>query len=103
MDESTMIICSGASTHSFTYMRHPKYVEWSEDWEKWLFGVVGNSDIEKRKELFKVKEHKMYNYINHSDEHFMPLLVALGTSDKTPELLYLEKNMLLWGSSYIFK
>jgi len=84
-------------------MRHPKYVEWSEDWEKWLIGLVTNKDIEKRRELFDVKSHRMYSYINHSDEHFMPLLVALGTSDEQPELLYLEKNMLLWGSSYIFK
>lgn len=45
----------------------------------------------------------MYNYINHSDEHFSPLLVALGTAtEETPKLLHLEKDMLLYGSSYIF-
>ncbi len=35
-DENVLIITSGASTHSFTYMNSKGFTEQSIKWEKWL-------------------------------------------------------------------
>lgn len=45
-----MILASGSTTHSFTYMRHPQFVDWSKVWEKWLLDVLTNKDENYRKE-----------------------------------------------------
>lgn len=86
-----MIINSGASTHNFKYNKHPEFTQWSKEWEKYLIEVVTNkNENERRDKLIDIKNHKMYNYMHHSDDHFMPLLVALGTSKQPGELFCLE-------------
>lgn len=99
-----MIINSGASTHSFTYMIHPLYIGWSKEWEKYLIEVATNPDNnERRDKIIAIKKHKMYNYMHHSDDHFMPLLVAIGTSKYPGELICLELQFTSMCSCYIFK
>ncbi|EAR93066.1 aromatic ring-opening dioxygenase catalytic subunit LigB (macronuclear) [Tetrahymena thermophila SB210] len=103
-DEETMIVCSGSTTHSFTYMSHPNYPSWSREWEQILLNVLTNKDEKKRVEdLLKLKQLKIYNYVQSSDDHFIPILVAAGTSPYPAQYINLEKNFESMCSCYSFQ
>ncbi|EAR94932.1 aromatic ring-opening dioxygenase catalytic subunit LigB (macronuclear) [Tetrahymena thermophila SB210] len=102
-DENTIIINSGQSTHSFTYWHHPQFTEWSKEWEKCLLQIITDKDEKKRKDaIIAIKQHKLYNYMHHSDDHFMPLLVSLGTSQYPGNLICLEQQHTFMSSCYQF-
>ncbi|KAL4441184.1 hypothetical protein ABPG74_002134 [Tetrahymena malaccensis] len=102
-DENTIIINSGSSTHSFTYWHHPKFIDWSKEWENDLLQIITDKDENKRKDaMIAIKQHKLYKYVHHSDDHFMPLVVALGTSKQPGNLICLEKQHTFMSSCYSF-
>ncbi|KAL4489857.1 hypothetical protein ABPG72_022497 [Tetrahymena utriculariae] len=102
-DENTIIINSGSSTHSFTYWHHPQFIEWSKEWENYLLQIIIDKHENKRKDaMIAIKQHKLYSYVHHSDDHFMPLIVALGTSQNPGNLICLEQQHTFMSSCYSF-
>ncbi|KAL4442609.1 hypothetical protein ABPG74_007011 [Tetrahymena malaccensis] len=103
-NDDTMILCSGSTTHSFTYMGHPQYHVWSREWEKILFNVLTNKDEKKRVDnLLKIKQLNIYNYVQSSDDHFIPIIVAAGTSSYPAQYINQEKNFESQCSCYSFQ
>ncbi|EAR98512.1 aromatic ring-opening dioxygenase catalytic subunit LigB (macronuclear) [Tetrahymena thermophila SB210] len=101
-DEKTMIICSGASTHNFNYNRKPGFTEQSKIWEKWLQSIVTDQNVEIRHSIVNFKQNKLYHYMHHSDDHFMPLVVASGSSREPGQLICLELQFTSMCSCYLF-
>lgn len=88
------IIASGSLTHNL-YEIQPEQappVAYAERFEKWVRGSVKNRDTE------QLSNPQLYNEdfkrAHPTEEHYLPLLVAIGASDADEELQVLEGGIL---------
>ncbi len=81
-DEGTLIICSGFATHNFQFGtpggRDPRVVELAE----WLRHNIEDTNYAESKAAFSYVERNCphFSWAHPRVEHFIPLVVALGTS-----------------------
>lgn len=90
-DENILIIGSGSITHNlreiYTDARTPKRLEMSEAFTSWIYEKLMAKDTDA---LLDYREQAPFVRFNHpSQEHFLPLIAAMGSSDlQTVERLH---------------
>jgi 4,5-DOPA dioxygenase extradiol len=95
-EEGIMIVASGGAVHNLRKMKWAQKIgtgtSWAQGFEEFLVAVLGNKDVEA---LLGAAEHPEFNQAHPSNEHFLPLLFAVGAA-----LAKDEANILYRGIEY---
>jgi 4,5-DOPA dioxygenase extradiol len=80
-EQGIMIIASGGAVHNLQKMQWSKKTgegrNWAKEFEEFLILVLGNKDVEA---LLGASEHPLFSQAHPSQEHFLPLLFAVGAA-----------------------
>jgi len=81
-DENILIVSSGGITHNLYELRpagaHLSDTHWARDFSEWVHDMVSTGEIESLQDF--LKNHPSARKSHPTDEHFLPLFVALGLS-----------------------
>lgn len=79
-DERVMVVGSGSLTHNlFEFRRHVSDPEYAQQFADWVGAAVARGDVDSLVHYRQLAPHAARAH--PSEEHYLPLLVALGASD----------------------
>lgn len=107
-EAGVLIVCSGAITHNLrAIFRHPageSAPEWVTEFCNWIADRIAAGDIDALAEYRKLAPHAVQNH--PSDEHLLPLFVALGAADRIDRSRHVNQVMtycLLAMDAWLFE
>lgn len=113
-EEGYLIICSGAITHNFSLIFKfmdgkgtKDEVEKLSNFVSEINKIITSSSNELLEKIMKVEDLKNYKFsIGNSDDHFLPLLVAIGTikddGNVHGKIIHEDEEMSLSMNVYMF-
>ena len=103
-EEGVLIIGSGLSYHNLRQFVTPTGFKASAEFDQWLQNTMKLTDFSERSKKLEAWEQAPSARIAHPrEDHFIPLMVAVGAAEnEKAELIYHENNFMggLWVSSY---
>lgn len=83
--EGVLILATGSATHNLSRLGHGEVPpEWAEEFDEWLFRKISDGALE---ELLDYRRHAPHAAVAHpTDEHLLPLFVALGAGSEGAEV-----------------
>ncbi|HEY9697249.1 MAG TPA: class III extradiol ring-cleavage dioxygenase [Trichocoleus sp.] len=93
-EAGVLILASGSITHNLQSFGGSKFdaesLEWAVQFDQWLAETIAQPNIEA---LLNYRQQAPYAVQNHpTDEHFLPLFVALGAGGTTPQVTQLHSS-----------
>ncbi|MBD2461917.1 dioxygenase [Oscillatoria sp. FACHB-1407] len=93
-EEGVLILASGAATHNLrmfgAYDLNDAPPDWVTGFDRWLAEAIAHNDTEA---LLNYRQEAPYAIQNHpTDEHLLPLFVALGAGGETPQRTQLHSS-----------
>ncbi|MTI08321.1 dioxygenase [Rhodospirillaceae bacterium RKSG073] len=87
-DEGVLIIGSGSVTHNLRDIewRNPSPSQWAVDFEDWFVSAIEENDHETLLAAREIAPN--FNYAHPTDEHWLPLYVAMGAAKEKATLLH---------------
>jgi 4,5-DOPA dioxygenase extradiol len=92
-EQGVLIVCSGAITHNLrAVFRHPQgepVPSWVTEFRDWTASRIAAGDLQA---LIEYRDRAPHAVQNHpTDEHLLPLFVALGAANKIEDALHLNR------------
>lgn len=93
-EAGVLILGSGSITHNLEFFGGRSFdaesPEWAVQFDQWLAETIAQPDIDA---LLNYRQKAPYAVQNHpTDEHFLPLFVALGAGGTTPRVTQLHSS-----------
>lgn len=91
--EGVLIICSGGVTHNQQEFRRGYFsgadvnvpANWSQEFDESVSDLLTVNSQESRKEILNFQSHHLSEISHPTIEHFVPMIVAIGASDRSGE------------------
>jgi len=101
-EEGVMIISSGGAVHNLRELKWShKTLEgasWAKEFEEWLIKTIEKKDVDS---LVNAEEHPHF-YLSHpSEEHFLPIICAIGAALPGDELKILHRGVEYFSLSML--
>jgi 4,5-DOPA dioxygenase extradiol len=94
-EQGVLIVGSGAITHNlravFTHPQGEPAPQWVTEFCDWIAARIREGDLEALSSYRTLAPHAVQNH--PTDEHLLPLFVALGAASKTDDAQHLNKVM----------
>jgi len=94
-EQGVLIVGSGAITHNLrAVFKHPQgqpAPEWVNEFRDWIAARIGDGDLEALSAYRTLAPHAAQNH--PTDEHLLPLFVALGAASRPDDARHLNKVM----------
>lgn len=92
-EQRVLILCSGSITHNLRALfRHPQgepVPEWVSSFCDWMAGRIEDGNLVALGDYRNLAPHAVQNH--PSDEHLLPLFVALGAADRLSDAAHLNR------------
>jgi aromatic ring-opening dioxygenase catalytic subunit (LigB family) len=92
-DEGVLIIGSGLSYHNLREMRGNEGAEPSRQFDAWLQETLAAAPAERTERLIQWEQAPMARAAHPQEDHFIPLMAAVGAAEEEPvALVYHQKD-----------
>jgi aromatic ring-opening dioxygenase catalytic subunit (LigB family) len=92
-DEGVLIIGSGLSYHNLREMRGNEGAEPSRQFDAWLQETLAAAPAERTERLIRWEQAPMARAAHPQEDHFIPLMAAVGAAEEEPvALVYHQKD-----------
>ena len=93
-EEGVMIVASGGAVHNLRELKWTHKVHegaaWAKEFEDWLIFVLSNKNVDS---MINAEEHPLFYQAHPSQEHFLPVIFAVGAALPGDELKILHRGI----------
>lgn len=101
-EDGVMVIASGGAVHNLRELRWSHKTldgaAWAKEFEEWLLATISKKDVDS---LINAEEHPQFYQSHPSQEHFLPIIFAVGAALPGDELEVLHRGVEYYSLSML--